>query len=356
MESSRNEIYSYSRVEKILYGEYIRYEHMQTMVSLEFPASTAEHVNVFIDLYDIIGRINKIAMEDEYPVEVIASGILNMIAHYKNYFWSRYQVTCDVIFVYGDTKTSNIHSEIPDYNETNEFEPCEVVNMALDRINLLIPYIPGAYIKYGYAESAVIIKNLLYHELFAPYPSIVISSSQYMYSLPGMTDRNMNEVVVFRNKYTKANGRTAYSYNEINAVNAFVAETRNIVCQVPIDPDIITLVMTLCGVPGRNIRSVKNVEQTLIMCSSMPIEIIDDIPEMYKFMTKYCQDKKWKFITEEEFTHRYLGLSLDVQLQRYQADPNSMDFSFLQKLDNPDGIRYINAKYFPRYPLKFSSV
>ena len=356
MESSRNEIYRNSMVENVVYGEYIRYDFMQTLVSLEFPASTADHVNVFIDLYDIMNRINRATMEDEDPIEIISSGILNMIAHYKNYFWSRHQVTCNVIFVYGNPNVDAICCDIPEYNQVGNKELCESVSLALDRVNLLIPYIPGAYIKYGYAESAVIIKNILYNELFAPYPSIVISSSQYMYTLPGMADKDMNEIVVFRNKYTRAGGRTAYSYNEINAVNAFIAETRNIVCQVPINPDIITLIMALCGVPGRNVKSIKNTEQALIMGSSMPPEIIDDIPAMYSFMKSYCKAKKQKLISEEEFTHRYCGLSLDIQLQRYQNNPNSMDFSFLQKLDNPDGVRFINSQYFPRYPLKFANV
>ena len=43
----------YMDLEKLLYSEYIKYDYMQTMTTLEFQDSDAEEVNVFIDLYHI---------------------------------------------------------------------------------------------------------------------------------------------------------------------------------------------------------------------------------------------------------------------------------------------------------------
>ena len=70
----------YMDLEKLLYSEYIKYDYMQTMTTLEFQDSNAEEVNVFIDLYHILGKLY--AQENfEDAVEIIASCIINMISH-----------------------------------------------------------------------------------------------------------------------------------------------------------------------------------------------------------------------------------------------------------------------------------
>ena len=155
----------YMDLEKLLYSEYIKYDYMQTMTTLEFQDSDAEEVNVFIDLYHILG---KLYVQENYEdaVEIISSCIINMISHYKHYFWSRHRVRAEVIFIYADASTPDITRFVPEYDRGTKavmFANSEMdarVEAAMDRVKLLIPYIQGAYLKTSTTEFGVVVKNL----------------------------------------------------------------------------------------------------------------------------------------------------------------------------------------------------
>ena len=61
----------YIDLEKLLYSEYIKYDYMQTMTSVEFQDSNAAEVNVVIDLYHILGKLY-VQQNYEDAVEIIS--------------------------------------------------------------------------------------------------------------------------------------------------------------------------------------------------------------------------------------------------------------------------------------------
>jgi hypothetical protein len=352
----------YIDLEKLLYSEYIKYDYMQTMTSLEFQDSNAEEVNVFIDLYHILGKLY-VQQNYEDAVDIIYSCIRNMISHYKHYFWSRHRVHAEVIFVYANASTPDITRFIPEYDRGTKaimFANSEMdarIEAAMERVNLLIPYIRGAYLKTATTEFGVVVKNLCMHPQFAGKVNILISSSQYTYCVPGQMD---DYCVVYRLKTIKKEdnsfARIAYSYNPINAINAFVAETRNVVVNAFINPKIITPLMVLNGIPAKGIKSTKDVQRTLMLLSEINDETFGDIELTYETLAKLCANKRQKLIDYETFYNRYVGLSLDLQLVYYMNTPQANDWGFLTKLEDPDEVKHINGQYFRKYPLNFTDV
>ena len=353
----------YMDLEKLLYSEYIKYDYMQTMTTLEFQDSDAEEVNVFIDLYHILG---KLYVQENYEdaVEIISSCIINMISHYKHYFWSRHRVRAEVIFIYADASTPDITRFVPEYDRGTKavmFANSEMdarVEAAMDRVKLLIPYIQGAYLKTATTEFGVVVKNLCMHPKFTGKASILVSASQYTYCVPGQIDDCY--CVVYRLKTIrredKSFARIAYSYNPVNAVNAFATETRNIAVNTFINPKIITPLMVLSGIPAKGIKSTKDIKSSLMVLSEVDDAALGDIEHTYESLVRICANRKQKLLDYETFYNRYVGLSLDLQLAYYMNTPQSDDWSFLTKLEDPDEVKHINGQYFKKFPLNFTDV
>lgn len=346
-------------LDQIMYGQYLRYEHMNTLVDLEFAGSTAENLNVFIDLYEVLLPLYK-HLSTKHGIEIISSCILNMVTHYRKYFWRRHKVTTQIIFVYSNMTSSNITRFCPEYNSKYRnrilanTDISERVEKALEFVQMLVPYMKDVYFKFGTIEPAVMITNLVKAiPLFQNSPSVVISSSEYMYALPA----NCPDTVVFRRKYSaKKKATIAYSYNFVNAINAFAYETRNIVIERPVYPSLVSTVMVLSGIPKKNVISTKDIVTTVNLLSDMPKEMIGNTEATYRFLNEKCVAKKQRLLSYEKFYNRFMAIDVNMQLAMYQATPEATEMAFLTQLEDPDAMKYINGRYFSHYPINFEGV
>ena len=346
-------------LDQVMYGQYIRYEHLNTLVGLEFEGSSAEHVNVFIDLYEALLPLYR-HLNTSHAIELISSCILNMVSHYRKYFWTRHRVTTQIIFVYSNMTSINISRYCPEYNSKyrdrvlSNTEIGDKVDRALEFVKMLVPYMPDVYFKFGTVEPAVIIKNLITTiPLFQQFPNVVISSSEYMYCLPA----NCEDTVVFRRKYNaKKKATIAYSYNFVNAINAFAHETRKIVIDHPVYPKLISTIMVLSGIPKKNVISSKDIVTSVNLLSDMPKEMIGNIEATYRFLSEKCKAKNQRLLSFETFYNRFMAIDIDTQLAIYQHTPEATENAFLTQLEDPDAMKYINGRYFTHYPINFEGV
>ena len=352
----RKDVHLVLPLDHLIYGKYIRYEFLQTLVGIEFAGSSAEHINVFIDLNDVLMPLYTSQITKD-AVEIIASCILNMVSHYRTYFWTRHRVVTQIVFIYSDITSPDILRFCPEYNALyrNRMNNGHVMHdrilAAMERVALLVPYMPDVYLKCGNVEPAVMINYLAKQPQFVDIINVVISGSEYMYALPGQC----KNTVVFRNKVT-SNGKTALSYNGFNAINAFIYETRKSVIEEVIYPPLITAIMALSGLPKRMVNSTKDISSTLRLVKQIPVDIIGDPKAMYQCMMNISSKKKTQLLSYEDWYNRYMALDLNLQTMMYANTPQAADASFLTNLDDPESVKYINGTYFKKYPINFEGV
>lgn len=337
-------------IEYILYGQFIKYAALKNLVALEFADSDAEEVNIFIDLNQMLLPAFRYLKIQDY--NVISSAIINHCAHMRAYFRSRHRVQSNIILVYSRNMSSNNTRFCAEYNsqyrlrmQSNE-KIMEAVDYNIDLLKLLCPYLPDIYLKIGTVEPSVIIHDLI-TKTFDVNPNVVISASQYAYQLPAFTPNT----VVFRKK-TSNKIDTSYSYNFINALNAFIYETRNVAVDEVLNAKAISLLMVLSGLPKRNISSMFNIKHTLRMIQNIPNSCLGDIDAMYNYILAFIESEKTKtFLQYEEFVNRFKAIDLPYQHKLYEMLPESKEQSYLQAFQDPNAVRDINDRYFKNVPL-----
>ena len=108
-------------LESIIYSNYIRYDRLKQLVLHEFqntPYANCNKVNIFIDVYSIVKRLRdisdlEITKDQKY---LLASGIVNMAAHYRAYFQSRHNTSSNIFVIYSDNDNKYLRSFNTEYD------------------------------------------------------------------------------------------------------------------------------------------------------------------------------------------------------------------------------------------------
>ena len=98
-----------SSIESILYGNYIKYDKMSELVESNFKGSTSTTVNIFIDIYSMFRNVHMSDSLNSNNQLILSSSIINLCAHIRHFFRSRYKVESNIYIVHSDN--------IPEYNK-----------------------------------------------------------------------------------------------------------------------------------------------------------------------------------------------------------------------------------------------
>jgi len=346
-------------IEQVLYGQFIKYKSLFSMVAREFEGSNANTVNVFIDLHQFfLPAFRCLKVKNYYTMTAIA---INYCAHIRSYFKGSHNVESNIILVHSLNMSSNNTKFIAEYNSkysarmNYNTKMMETLQDNLQMLRLLVKYIPNTYLKEGTVEPAVIIKNLIATDFNNGVPNIVISSSEYMYQLPYYSPNT----VVFRKKNVVAQSGgfedASFSYNSITAPLYFIQDTKGTIKgDISTPPYAISVLMCLSGLSGRSVSSIFNITTAAKITRFIPSEAIlaGDIEYIYGAI-QMCLDKsKTKNKIEfDEFVNRYKAIDIRFQEAMYNMLTEASDKRYLESLIDPEALKTINDKWFKEVPL-----
>ena len=78
----------------VIYGYYVKYDRLESLINRAYANSGAIELNIFINMTDIFTRIDRYLSDRNSIISnplVITSGLINMVAHYRNFFTTRYR-------------------------------------------------------------------------------------------------------------------------------------------------------------------------------------------------------------------------------------------------------------------------
>lgn len=344
---------------------YIKYDRLVELTNYAFTGSNATMCDVYIDLYSILSPLYGVydpSMDSSY--NDIASAILNMVAHYRRFFWSKYRVETRIIFIYSDNVGSYNKTYFPEYNSkhANRMLSKKYIHDSIKRnlnlVSMITPYLNNV----SYFSSSFDSATMIYHvantiEKQGEVPNIIISKDTSIYQLIGAIDNS--PTVVFRPK--KQQGQDmSYPVNIKNIYSVFALN-----CDVNIKedktclihPSLFSTVLAFSKIPDRNFKSVLNVSTVLNKFA---------IFSERKWITSYTHDinsiielfdeKQKMSLYKNNVLNRFKAIDCIYQAGIMINNPERLNYKGFMNLYDPNGLHEITSMYFKSNPLNLESM
>ena len=339
----------------ILISNYIRYDRLTELINTEFYNSNYNEINLLIDAYSMIKSVygyNPSQFIDKFS---IASCIINACAHYRNFFWTRYKVTCKIWIVFSrmDMSILEANSFYPGYGNIftteNNPEMDEMINNNMTILNTLCPYIPDvAFIQSGYEPG------LVFGKIASNYqgiPNIIVSKDPWNLQVVG----NLQNVYMLRP--IKRNGEDLSILINNKNVLDYYTKLRKIDCDTSrIHSSYISFIIAATRFPERNIKALHNLS-SIIKYLSNAIEN-KFIPDVAYDIKSLCDDlNKINKVNLKEFEIglRMNAIGFNQCFYRYTMN-SCVDNTNIINLHDPNSVKLINEKYFSKVPLDLISL
>ena len=340
----------------VLISHYIKYDRLTELINAEFHDSGYNKVNILIDAYSMIKSIYGLNPNQFIDKFSIASCIINACAHYRNFFWTRYRVTCKIWVVFSrmDMSILEANAFYPNYHNifTTDCNPDMdmMIQQNMEILNTLCPYIPDvSFIQSGYEPGLVfgnIAKN--YHDI----PNIIISKDPWNLQVVG----NSHNVYMLRPM--KRNGEDLSILISNKNVLQYYASLRKVDCDMSkLHSSFISFIIVTTRFPERGMRALHNMK-TVVKYLNEAIDkkyilngFISDVNGLCNELNSHNNTLLKRF----EIDSRMNAIGYLPCMYRYMMSPHVDNINIIN-LHDPKSVKQINETYFSRVPLDLMSL
>ena len=286
----------------------------------------------------------------------IASCIINACAHYRNFFWTRYKVTCKIWVVFSrmDMSIIEANSFYPGYKNifTTDCNPDmdKLIQQNMEILNMLCPYIPDvSFIQSGY-EPGLVFGNIAME--YKDRPNIIISKDPWNLQVVG------DAFNVYMLRPIKKNGEDLSVLISNKNVLHYYTALRKVDCDVSkLDGSFLSFIIAATRFPERGMKSLHNL--------SSIIKYLNNAIEKQFILKKFFSDTKGLCndlcsinkvnLKAFEIESRMNAIGFNTCLCRYLMSPYKDNINIIN-LHDPDSVKQINEKYFSKVPLDLMSL
>ena len=343
-------------IEQIINSYYIRYNRLVPIINEAFVGSNATKLHLYIDLYSVL----KPLYNQEYDIKdysTVTSCLINMCAHYREFFKKAYQTDTVIYLVYSKNNCIVNKQFYKDYNVKNEFKfnsnklIQDMIQFNVNLLNIICPYLPDIHFVQGTFESGVLIYDLICRaeSMGVHDPHVIITKDAYNYQLVAMNDN----IIILRPKKSNQVDESFY-ISRLNLLHYYLQSRE---CKTGYEytgrlmPGLLSLIMTLSSVKERNIKTLSNI--------STALKLVDKAIVEYKLMNGYNSDPMiiWNGIdntklniSDKSFEFRFKAIDIQSQHSIFMTTPECKSIQLLN-LDDPQAINQINNQYFINNPI-----
>lgn len=345
-------------LERLINVNNVKYKLLVPMINEAYAGSTATDIHIYIDIYSISKILYSSFVDNkDMTIELgeynsLASCLINMAAHYRNFFRTRYRVESKIYLVYSKNVPYLNNQYVSKYNNgfLYEFNSKKIVTEFIERnmeiLRILVPYLPDIFLIESDFETGVIIYDLMCRQDMKNKDGhFIISKDIYNYQLV-----NMKPQTVFLR--TKHNDQSYYIVRN-NLLNTYFTDRKVKTNSKIISPDLLTVLMALTSVKERNINTFLNI--------SRAVNILEKAILEHKILNGYNHDLEylWNNIWEKDFNIAYTTFesrfrAIDIQSQHsiFITTPECANIpNFIINKYDPETVKYINNEYFRKNPL-----
>ena len=167
---------------------YIRYDKLYELITQNYIGSTAEEIDLYIDISPLIRQLLGDMECTEKDSIIIASSLYNMCAHYRNFFKTRFGVYVRIFMVTSTFQTPVNQKYVPYYSNKPEQigKSLPVIESAFELLDLLCKYTQDVYLIQTVHEAAVAILDCI-NDLWSTEknhsPNLILTRDLYDYQL-----------------------------------------------------------------------------------------------------------------------------------------------------------------------------
>lgn len=332
-------------------GYYVRYEQLALLINNNFKGSNANTVDLFIDMADIMRKLNGFLSQSKGIINdglVVASGIINMVGHYRQFFASRYQ--CDtrvwiVASMSGQTQKLFYSKFIP-VADSLDISTRQLYTNNLSLMDLICKNIPNVQVEMCNCEFATKVLQI-YDKEPIKNPLICITKDPFAFQICG------SQYLSYVLRPRKSNGSdTSYMVTRESVIESYAFELSK-KCDQPvarmINPEMISLFMAMTRVPSRGIHTLYMIPTALKKLNALSAT---GYPYDIDFVLDQFTQSAGGIKNPYELINRFKACdACYIQLEGYKNTPEAKLYNGIVNLYDPAGIKDINNQYFKKYPL-----
>ena len=345
----------------LMIAHYVKYDRLEQLINAEFHGSNYTEINLCIDAYSMIKSIYGLETHQFIDELSIASCIINACAHYRNFFWTRYRVTCKIYVVFSRMEESirEARAFCPTYSNIFVTDRNPSMDVLIDRnmslLEELCQYIPDVkFIKSEYEPGLVF--GRIGVTTAAEIPTIIISKDPWNLQIVGQV---LNTYVI---RPIKRNGEDLSVLISMNNLIEYYEDLRklkrdeNIIDPTIIGPSYISFIIASTSFPERKlgkihilsciIKTLTNAIQKMYIPKNL---ITYDIESFCSGLQSKTQLKSY------EINLRMNAMGFNPCMFRYMNSPKVDNLDMIN-LHDPDAVKQINDKYFTKVPLDLMSL
>ena len=345
------------QIEQLINMNYVKYDTLSVLINNQFRNSSADELNIFIDLNSLIKPLTRFKFNNlaiDYSDFRLSACILNMIAHYRRFFRTRYNVSTNFYLVYNTSDNSVEKKICHDYSIYNIMDN-NLYNYTMRNLclcNELCDYIPNTSLIMGNAEVCSLIDIIVEKLTDGNVPNMVITKDIVTYQVLKSCD------CILRPK--KSNGQDiSYMINKDSLLDCFCMMERKLVeeyfpSSIYTNINIIeflSFILSITKLPERNLKSLVPLKTVLKILNSSIGE--GKIMNKYKYdisdnlmMLVAIYPKKFGDIYHEIIS-RYKVIDLNHQKDRFVNTPQyTIAFQPHKNYYDPVAFQQVVQNYF----------
>lgn len=340
-------------------SSYIKDERLLQMTQYAFAGSNADTVNIYIDLYSVLRKI----LSSNYDISKqcskyeIASGILNMIAHYRSFFLRKLNVRTRFFFIYSINNSVNNTIFYPKYNSTYKTnllfykDKFDILVNNISLVERIMPYLPDTCITVVRQEPCVAMYDIMIKEK-SEYPNIVITQDVVTMQICTL----FPNTVIYRPKKSKGQDLSFAIVPSNNGLYYYLSDERK--CGKPeltceISPKLYSFVLSIIGTKHRDMNSLMSYTSVMkqlnsAICSGM---VLNDYNSIIRNIYEQFDDKTINILAEDSVEQRFKAIDLTSQYNMYCNNMDRFNYKGIQNLYDPNGVHTICEEYFRECPI-----
>lgn len=346
-------------ISQIINYSWVRYEKLTELINLEYKDSQATRINMYIDLYSILKPLysSNIVIDD---YSEITSCVINMCAHYRYFFRTRYNVETKIYLIWSNNVPFKNKEAYEGYNEKSAYSMkvnTKISSLIEDNFSLLetlCPYIPDVMFVRDTYEVGVIASYISQMQENIMYPNLMVTRDCYNFQLAkGKYDFKI--LVPYKVRYDNDTTMDkSYIVNEEFAISWYIYKLgiRQPEVEKFLPGSMLSLLMALTRCPTRNITSLKNLPRAykdlvyMVDNNIIPLGHIYDVSKVAEVL----------HLNSNVLVGRYYACDIPSQLMHYNLDPSINVRNHMINLYDGDAVKQINNKYFIKYPLDLNAL
>ena len=342
----------------ILISNYIKYDRLTELINMEFYNSNYNEINLFIDAYSMIKSIYGFDPSRFIDKFSIASCIINACAHYRNFFWTRYKVTCKIWVVFSRMEESikEARAFYPYYSNvfTTECNPImdAMIEDNMEILKILCPYIPDVSFIYSKYEPGLVFGKIV----DSNKPNIIVSKDPWNLQVVG----NMHNTYMLRP--IKKNGEDLSVLITRRHLMEYYYDLRKIKYQpndaVCDNPQYISFIIAATKFPERGMKSLHNLSSIIKYINTAIMKLYIPVGQNIYDIEGLCNDLSTANkvnLKSYEIGLRMNAIGYNACMYRYMTSPKA-DNTEIINLHDPDAVKQINETYFSKVPLDLRSL